>query len=113
MKIVKLSFWSCIYFTSFGSAEPGDLLEYNYQSTFSISTIQFILNSLGNDPSLPMYNISVYDINGRFIEQLKNDIVNIGSHSLIWNAHSHARGIYFVHLTTEKDQLSQKLILVK
>ena len=62
MKIVKVCFCSCIYFTSFGSAEPGDLLEYNYQSTFSISTIQFILNSLGNDLSLPMYNISVYDI---------------------------------------------------
>ena len=105
MKIVKVCFCSCIYFTSFGSAEPGDLLEYNYQSTFSISTIQFILNSLGNDLSLPMYNISVYDINRRKVhsQQIVFDSIDISDFSA---------GFYSLVIKS-KERTTAKKILVK
>ena len=43
-------------------SEPGDLVEYNYQNNFSVSTLQFILNSIGEDYSNVVYPISVYDI---------------------------------------------------
>ena len=62
MKIVKVYLGLWLYCGSFSSAEPGDLIEYNYQSTFSITAIQFVLNSLGNGLSIPVYPISVYDI---------------------------------------------------
>ena len=44
------------------TSEPGDLVDYNYQNSFSISTLQFILNSMGEDYSNVLYPISVYDI---------------------------------------------------
>tara|TARA_B110000438_G_scaffold299893_1_gene350982 strand:- start:424 stop:1587 length:1164 start_codon:yes stop_codon:yes gene_type:complete len=57
--------------------------------------------------------LSIYDINGRLVEVLKNDVISAGSHSLIWNAQSYASGIYFVHLIIDNMSLAQKLILVK
>ena len=62
MKFVKVYLGLWLYCGSFGSADSGDLIEYNYQSTFSITAIQFVLNSLGNGLSIPVYPISVYDI---------------------------------------------------
>ena len=70
------------------------------QISFDIATEGFI-------------NLSIYDINGRLVEALKNDVISVGSHSLMWNAQSYASGIYFVHLIAENISLSQKLILVK
>ena len=43
-------------------SDPGDLVEYNFQNTFSISTLNIFLNSLGNNSTNVMYPISVYDI---------------------------------------------------
>ena len=43
-------------------SDPGDLVEYNFQNTFSISTLNIFLNSLGNNTTNVMYPISVYDI---------------------------------------------------
>ena len=61
MRFFKYS--TIFYFTfSLVFSEPGDLVEYNYQNTFSISTLQFILNSLGESSSNILYPISVYDI---------------------------------------------------
>ena len=43
-------------------SDPGDLVEYNFQNTFSISTINIFLNQIGNNISNVVYPISVYDI---------------------------------------------------
>ena len=43
-------------------SDPGDLIEYNFQNTFSISTLNIFLNSLGNSATNVLYPISVYDI---------------------------------------------------
>ena len=43
-------------------SDPGDLVEHNLQNTFSISTLNIFLNSLGNNTTNVMYPISVYDI---------------------------------------------------
>ena len=47
---------------SIGLSDPGDLVEYDYQNNFSIPSLQFILNSLGENFSNVLYPISVYDI---------------------------------------------------
>ena len=43
-------------------SDPGDLVEYNFQNTLSISTLNIFLNGLGNNSTNVMYPISVYDI---------------------------------------------------
>jgi hypothetical protein len=60
-----------------------------------------------------LVNLSVYDINGRLIQVLKNNEASVGNHLIEWNAESYASGIYFVQLVTNNLSLSQKLILVK
>ncbi len=51
-----------VFYFSIGLSEPGDLIEYNYNSTLSVPSIQFIINSLGIDIPSPIYPISIYDI---------------------------------------------------
>ena len=53
---------AAFFIISMATSEPGDLVDYNHQNSFSISTLQFILNSMGEDYSNVLYPISVYDI---------------------------------------------------
>ena len=59
-KICKYFFIFFIPSVSF--SDPGDLVEYNFQNTFSISTLNIFLNGLGNNNTSVLYPISVYDI---------------------------------------------------
>ena len=43
-------------------ADTGDLIDYNYQESFSINSIEFMLGILGEDLPPPSYPISVYDV---------------------------------------------------
>ena len=103
----------------------------NNEMTFiSLSRKQEIPNNIVLNPAYPnpfnpstqlsfdivhegLINLSVYDINGRLMEVLKNGQVSGGNHLIEWNAESYASGIYFVQLLTDDLSLSQKLILVK
>ena len=79
-----------------------------YPNPFNPSTqISFDITHEG------LVNLSVYDINGRLVEVLKNNEMSVGNHLVNWNAQSYASGIYFVQLITDNLSLSQKLILVK
>ena len=42
-----------------------------------------------------------------------DDVFAAGYYSLIWNASSHASGIYFVKMQADKYVSTQKLMLVK
>ena len=59
-------------------SDPGDLVEYNFQNTFSISTLNIFLNSLGNNTTNVMYPISVYDIKYESIDH-NGEVNKIGS----------------------------------
>ena len=50
---------AAFFIISMATSEPGDLVDYNYQNSFSISTLQIILNSMGEDYSNVLYPISV------------------------------------------------------
>ena len=50
-------------------SESGDLIEYNFQNTLSISTINIFLNGLGNNTSNALYPISIYDIKYESVDQ--------------------------------------------
>ena len=59
------------------------------------------------------YKLSIYDINGRYIETLLQSFLPNGSYTLTWNAGEYTSGIYFIKLDTEFNTLNQKLILIK
>mgnify|MGYP004242277459 FL=1 len=47
MKKIKIIVFSFICFPMIVLSDPGDLVEYNFQNTFSISTINIFLNQIG------------------------------------------------------------------
>ena len=51
-----------IYYFYFVTAESGDLIDYNYQNSFSLSIIDISLSTLAGNLGFPLYPISVYDI---------------------------------------------------
>jgi hypothetical protein len=60
-------------------------------------------------------SVQVYDLSGKLVKSLVNDNQQAGSHRVSFNANSTrgqlARGIYFVKLITDGDQVSRKLVL--
>jgi hypothetical protein len=57
--------------------------------------------------------LSVYDINGRLIEDLVNSYQSAGNYNIEWNASSVSSGVYFVRLSTTSNILTQKVMLIK
>ena len=57
--------------------------------------------------------LEVYDINGRNIITLYDGAAGEGSHYTAWDASEYSSGIYFVKMTADGCNYSQKLMLVK
>ena len=53
------------------------------------------------------------DLHGRVAAVLVNDMKTAGYYSFIWNASSHASGIYFVKMQADKYINTQKIYLIK
>jgi len=85
----------------------------NYPNPFNPSTvIRFTV------PFNQKVNVSIYDINGRKIRTLVNDVVASGYHQVKWdgrNSHGQhmAAGMYFYTLTSSSRIYSKKMILIK
>jgi len=57
--------------------------------------------------------LSIFDIQGRLIEELVSGVVQAGYHEIQWNAKSQASGMYFLRMVTPESAMTQKLILMK
>jgi len=57
--------------------------------------------------------VSIYDVNGRLVDNLYNSIISSGYHQLTWNATNKASGIYIVLLESASQVETQKLLLMK
>ena len=57
--------------------------------------------------------LHIYDINGRFVSVLADDIFMSGKKVFYWDGNSYANGIYFVQLLIDKEVQMQKIILLK
>ena len=64
-------------------------------------------------PEESFVRLAVYDVMGREVDRLYNDIKPAGYHALVWNAGNNASGMYFVQLISEDFVKTQKIILVK
>ena len=84
---------------SLNSAYPNP---FNPSTTISFSIPEFGLTT-----------ITAYDINGRQLETLTNEVLSVGNYSINWNASSHPSGLYFIRMVSGQFTQTQKLMLVK
>ena len=88
---------------------PSDIvLENAYPNPFNPSTrISFSI------PGDMHVDLSIYDVNGRMIDQLVSSVKSAGSYTIDWNAGMNSSGVYFIRFNAEGDVHTQKILLVK
>jgi hypothetical protein len=64
-------------------------------------------------PSDMNVNLSIYDMRGRLVDELVNDMRELGSYQIIWNADQYASGVYMIKLMAGSTMQVQKVMLVK
>ena len=57
--------------------------------------------------------LSIFDIQGRLIEEIVSGLVQAGYYEIQWNASGQASGMYFLRMVTPESAITQKLILMK
>ena len=88
---------------------PADiLLHQNYPNPFNSKTrIEFEL------PQGGQVTVTVYDIQGRKVEELFNDVASQGRHVVHWSADNLASGIYFYRLEANNFVSTKKMLLIQ
>ena len=108
-----VNIWSALFYNSSGSiittkhpqffsldkAYPNP---FNPAVTFSVSVTK-----------LSLINITIFDINGRLITTICNEVLDVGNHQFIWNATVQPNGIYIVRSAAGQTASSQKITLIK
>jgi hypothetical protein len=83
-------------------------LAQNYPNPFNPSTqIRFGL------PQSGQVNLTLFDVTGRKVTELMNDVKNAGWHELRFDASRLSSGIYFYQIRTAQGTLTKKMMLVK
>jgi len=83
-------------------------LMQNYPNPFNgISNFGFRIANLG------LVSLKVYDLLGREVATLVNEVKLPGSYTLQWDASNVASGVYFYKLTTPTIVLTRKLLLLR
>ena len=88
-------------------------LSQNYPNPFNPTTaIEFSLKKAGD------VKLSIYDILGRQIKSLQSGRMDVGTHSLIWNATDESgnlvtSGVYFYRLESSEGSLTKSMVLLK
>jgi hypothetical protein len=85
------------------------LLHPAYPNPFNpTTTIRF---NVGTTSALSQ--VQIYDINGRLVETLADEVLELGQHTVQWNATAFSSGVYFVRMASEAFSESQKILLLK
>lgn len=83
-------------------------LHANYPNPFNPETkISFSV------PQTSQVNISIYDINGRMVEQLLNNTFSAGYYDIAWNAVNQPSGTYIIKFNAGRYQEIRKCLLLK
>ena len=84
------------------------VLHQNYPNPFNPSThIVFRI------PNLEHVALKIYDINGREVATLFNELKAPGTYEVIWDAGRFASGVYFYRLSGATFSVTKKLVLVR
>ncbi|GEM_PF-2803150 len=90
-----------------GTVETDDRTAFYLETTASYSNISFGL------PSSENVCINIYDATGRIIEQVLNEKLSAGAHTVTWNSANLPNGLYFVRLLTPTHTATSTVVLVK
>lgn len=83
-------------------------LEQNYPNPFNPATnISFAINETG------FTNLVIYDVLGKEVTSLVNELLKPGTYSVTWDASGYPSGIYFYKLVVNSFKESKKMILNK
>ena len=64
-------------------------------------------------PEFGLTTITAYDINGRQLETLTNEVLSVGNYSINWNASDYPSGVYLIRMESGDFTQTQKVVLVK
>ena len=64
-------------------------------------------------PESSHMSLNIYDINGRLVEKISKGNYRKGTYTFSFNADNLTSGVYFVHLKTENEIRSNKIVLLK
>ena len=64
-------------------------------------------------PEEGFITMSVYDITGKLVETLVNEILSTGNHSIQWNPQNLASGLYIVQLKAGQKTFNQIITFIK
>ncbi|MDP6585985.1 MAG: T9SS type A sorting domain-containing protein, partial [Anaerolineales bacterium] len=64
-------------------------------------------------PSDMVVSMGIYDVRGRLVHELVNDMREQGRYEVTWNADQHSSGVYMVKMTAGNAVKVQKVMLVK
>ncbi len=90
------------------SLPQGIELMQNYPNPFNPTTILKI-----DLPEITKMELSIYDINGKLVQELFNGQLNVGIHILTWNANNSPTGIYFIRCKSNRFNKVIKCTLLK
>ena len=99
----------CDELSSSSTIEPSNFSIVSiYPNPFNPSTtISFTLDQFSN------VEMQIYNLRGELIENLINERLNVGRHSIIWNADSYSVGTYLLKIKAGHQVDARKLVLIK
>jgi len=95
----------------------GLFTEYSEPGNLNESSINVFPNPINSNPTIEFYlknrgvvNISILDIHGRVISEIKTGELQSGKNQLTWNVENISAGVYFCRLQTGNEEEIMKLI---
>jgi hypothetical protein len=57
--------------------------------------------------------LTVFDVSGRAVARLLDEVLDAGRHSVTWDAAGVASGVYYARIAAGGDRRSQKLVVLR
>ena len=108
-----VNIWSALFYNSSGSTITTQYpqffsLDKAYPNPFNPAVTLSVSMT-----KLSLINITIFDISGRLITTICNEVLDVGNHQFIWDATVQPNGIYIVRSIAGQTILSQKITLIK
>ena len=94
------------YVSSAIEEEKKELPDFRFVSSFNRIEIKYTL------PHKDHIKVKVYDINGRMVDNLLNELQEAGDHTFAWNKRI-PQGVYFIHFETSQSKQIGKVIIIR